>query len=340
MIGRIKDINIFRVLINTVKGFSEHKITKLAASLAYYTLFSIGPLIVLITTLAAFFFEKTKVEDQLFRILKDFVGADTAAQLEQIVKYADFDGKSGWAAIIGICTLLLGATSVFGEIQDSINYIWGLKAKPKRGLIKLILTRLLSFSVIATFGFLLLVSLILTSAIEAFTNYFHGQNPEIAVALVWGINFAITALTTLFIFAIIFKLLPDAKIKWNDVIAGSILTTILFLFGKFAISYYISTSNVGTTFGPAGAVIVLLVWVYYSSIILYIGALFTKQYTIQYGDQIHPNDYAVTTKEIIVETGKLTVQEKEQLVGDFNEKSQDEQTAILKEVAKNPKTDL
>lgn len=303
---------IWKVLKETFKGFSEHKITKLSGSLAYYTVFSMGPLLVMIISLCGLFLKKEAVEGEIFDVLKGFVGQDTAGQLQEIIKNASLAGKSRVAAIIGGITLLIGATTVFGEIQDSINSIWGLKAKPKKGWLKMLQNRFLSFSVIVSLGFLLLVSLTLSGIIEGISSALQARYPDVTVVVFYIVNLILTLVISAIIFAVIFKVLPDAKIRWRDVLAGAIVTAVLFLLGKFGISIYISQTQVGSTYGAAGSLVVLIVWIYYSSIILYLGAEFTKAYAVAYGDDIHPNDYAVTTKEIEIETGRKTVQQKEQ----------------------------
>jgi membrane protein len=175
----------------------------------------------------------------------------------------------------------------------------------------MIQNRFLSFSVIASLGFLLLVSLGVTAVIDGFSKWLSESYPQIAIIIFYILNQLLTLLSSTLIFAVIFKILPDAKIRWKDVLAGAVATALLFMLGKFAISLYISHSSAGSTYGPAAALIVLLLWVYYSSLILYFGAEFTKAYAVEYGAAIHPNDYAVTVKEVAIETGSKTVQEKE-----------------------------
>ena len=233
------------------------------------------------------------------------------SRLQLIIKNASLAGKSQLAFIIGAITLLVGATTVFAEIQDSINQIWGLKPKPKRGWLKMIQNRLLSFSVIASLGFLLLVSLGVTAIIDGFSERLQAHFPEVTVVVFYIVNIAISLAVITLIFGVIFKVLPDAKIKWKDVLAGAIATALLFMLGKFAISFYISKSEVGSTYGTAGSLVILLLWIYYSSIILYFGAEFTKAYAVKYGSEIHPNHYAVTTKVVEVETGNQSIQKKE-----------------------------
>ena len=302
----------WKLMKATYNGFSEHKVTKLSGSLAYYTVFSMAPLLIMITSLCGLFLEKEVVEGKVFAVLEDFVGNDTAVQLQEIIKNASISGKSTVAAIISGFTLLLGATTVFGDIQDSINNIWGLKAKPKKGWVKMLQNRLLSFSVIASLGFLLLVSLAISGIIEAISSSLQAKYPDMTVVIFYIINLILTLGISTLIFGVIFKVLPDAKIKWRDVFAGALITGILFMLGKFVISIYISQTKVGSTYGAAGSLVILIVWVYYSSLILYMGAEFTKAYAVEYGSDIHPNDYAVTTKMIEVETDEKTIQQNEE----------------------------
>ena len=299
----------WEVLKDAFEGFSDHKVTKLSGSLAYYTVFSMGPLMIVIIAICGFFLGREAIEGQIYQQLEGFLGSDTAIQLQDVIKKAAISDKGLVAIIIGGITLLVGATTVFAEIQDSINTIWGLKPKPKKGWLKLIQNRLLSFSVIISLGFLLLVSLGITAVIDGFSNKFAASFADVSVVLVYVVNQIITLLVISAIFGVIFKVLPDAEIKWRDVILGAMVTAVLFMIGKFGISFYISKSNVGSTYGAAGSLVILLLWTYYSSIILYFGAEFTKAYAVRYGAKIHPNAYAVTTREVEVETGGDSIQE-------------------------------
>lgn len=302
---------LWSVLKQSFKGFSDDKVPKLSASLAYYTVFSLGPLMIVIIFLCSLFFGREAIEGTIYTQMKGFVGSDAAAQMQDIIKNASISGKGTVAAIIGIVTLLIGATSVFGEIQDSINGIWGLKPKPKAGWVKLVMNRVLSFGVIASLGFLLLVSLAVTAVVEALNHKLQSVFPDVTVALFYIVNLILTLGVVTLLFAVIFKVLPDADIKWKDVWAGSFATALLFLIGKFGIALYVSKSSIGTTYGTAGSLVVLLVWIYYSTIILYFGAEFTKAYAVKFGTEIHPNKYAVTTETVEVEHGKQSIQQKE-----------------------------
>jgi len=302
---------IFEVLKNSFEGFVDHKVTKMSGALAYYTVFSMGPLLILIISLCALFLGREAVEGEIYAQLEGFMGKDTAAQLQDIIKNAAIGGKGKVAAIIGFVTLLIGATTVFAEIQDSINTIWGLKPKPKRGWLKMLQNRFLSFSVIISLGFILLVSLGITTVIDAFSSRLQTAFPDVTVIVFYVVNQILTLAIITIIFAVIFKVLPDAEIRFKDVISGAVVTAVLFMLGKFGISFYISQSNVGSTYGTAGSLVILLLWTYYSSIILYFGAEFTKAFAIKYGEEIHPNHYAVTTKQVEVESDNKSVQEKE-----------------------------
>ena len=302
---------IWEVLKNSFKGFGDDKITKMSSSLAYYTIFSMAPLLIIIISLSGIFLGQDAAEGKIYGQLAAFVGANTASQLQEMIKNASLSGKSVTAAIIGIATLVIGATTVFAQIQDSINFIWGLKPKPKRGWLKFLKNRFLSFSVIIGLGFLLLVSLSISALIDGFSNSLQAYFPKVTVVIFYIINLLITLAITTLIFGAIFKVLPDAKIKWKDVLVGSVVTAVLFMLGKFGISFYIGKSQVGSTYGAAGSLVILLLWVYYSAIILYFGAEFTKAFAIKYGSKIHPDQYAVTTKTVEVESGNQTIQEKE-----------------------------
>ncbi len=301
---------LWKVLKNSFNGFSDDKVMKLSAALAYYTVFSIGPLLIVIVSICGIFFGREAIQGSIYGQIQGFVGADAASQLQEIIKNAAIGGKGKTAAIVGIITLLIGATTMFAEMQDSINTIWNLKTKPKKAAWKILIrNRLLSFGVIGSLGFLLLVSLAISGLIEALSNRLSNYFPGITVIFFYILNLVITFGVITILFAVIFKVLPDAKIKWKDVMAGAIATAILFMLGKFAISFYISKSSVGSTYGAAGSLVVLLVWIYYSSIILYFGAEFTKAYAMKYGSDIMPNEYTVVAQKVEIEKGKQTLQD-------------------------------
>lgn len=292
--------------------FMADKVLKLSGSLAYYTIFSLAPMILVVIYLADLFWGRQAVEGSIYGQIRDFVGNDAAQQIQQLIRNASVSENSGAAAALGITTLVIGATTIFAEIQDSINTIWGLRTKPKYGIGKMLINRLLSFSVIISLGFLLLVSLVLNALLEALMGRLQELFPNVTVVLVYIVNLLLTLTVTTLLFGIIFKVLPDALIRWKDVLVGAFVTALLFMIGKFGITFYIGNSNFGSTYGAAGSMVVILVWVYYSSVILYFGAEFTKSYAVTYGSDIRPNHYAVWVRSVTVEQKKGSLKDNEE----------------------------
>jgi membrane protein len=314
---------IWKLIKDSIEGFDNDKVFKLSGSLAYFTIFSLGPMLLVIIFFANIFYGREAIEGSIYEQIRDFVGPSAALQIQEIIKNASLSGKSKFTAVIGFITLLIGTTTVFAEIQDSINTIWNLKTKPEKGWVKIILNRILSFSIVVGLAFLLLVSLIINGLMEAFGDQLQRTFPEIAVVFIYIVNLILTFGVITLLFAIIFKVLPDAKIKWKDVFVGAIVTAILFMLGKFGITYYIGTSNIGSTYGAAGSVIIILVWVYYSAIILYFGAEFTKAYAAHFGNRIYPSSYAVWIKHVDIEEENGTLKQKEKEKKDDNNHSPD-----------------
>jgi len=237
---------VWGLLKDASTGFSDDKVVKLSGALAYFTMFSIGPMLIVIIFFADIFYGRDAVEGTIFGQIKGFVGAPAAAQIQEIIKSASLSGKGPVTGILGVITLLIGATTVFAEIQDTINTIWGLKPKPKKGWLKMLLNRLLSFSIVVSLGFVLLVSLVITGLVEALSNRLLHFFPNIALLLIYIFNLLLTFCVVTLLFAIVFKVLPDARIKWRDVITGAMVTAVLFMIGKFGITFYIGASNVST----------------------------------------------------------------------------------------------
>jgi membrane protein len=314
---------VLKLISESFNSFVDHKALKLSASLAYYTVFSIGPMIIIIIYFAGVIYGQEAIQGSVFKELRGLIGTEPALQVQDMIKNAMLSDRGNFAAIIGFITLFIGATGVFAEIQDSINDIWGLKPKPERGWLQMILNRLLSFSVVVSLGFILLVSLIVTGLIEALMERLQARFPDLTVVIVYIINLLITFGVISSLFAIIFKVLPDAIIKWKEVMTGAMVTAILFMIGKFGITFYISKSDVGSTYGAAGSLVILLVWVYYSSLILYFGAAFTKAYATDYGSPIHPNRYTVWVKHVEIEEGKKTLRQQEEKKKDENDQTGD-----------------
>ena len=290
--------SMWAMLRDTLHGWSEHNDLRLGASLAYYTIFSIAPLIIIVISVTSLVLHHYNYNDTLYAQMGKFIGKDAVTQLQQIVTHLQLSGKTGTALIAGIAILLLGASSMFVEIQDSLNIIWNVKSKPKRGWLKWLQNRFLSFSLIIGLGFLLLVSLIVNIAVNALSERLEHILPSITVTLFDLINLAITLLVIAVLFAIIFKFLPDVKIKWRDVRSGAIFTALLFMLGQYLIGLYLKYTAQGSAYGAAGSIVVMLVWIYYTSAILYIGAEFTEVYAEASGSDIEPADYAVHVKQM------------------------------------------
>src|SRR5690606_5231568 len=270
----------------TKESFSEFidtKVLKLSAALAYYTVFSLPGLLMVIIWVSDIFYGRQAIEGSIYGQISEFVGHEAGLQIQETIKNAAMTSDGGWGAIVGIATLLFGATGLFNERQDSINRIWLRKAKPKkgRGLLRMVINRLLSFSMIITLGFLLLVSLIINAGMDILLNRLASYFPEVQVYIMYVINLAVSFLITATLFGIIFKVLPDARIKWKDVKAGAIATALLFMVGRFLIGIYLGQENrLASAYGAAGSLIIILLWVYYAAAILYFGAVFTRVYAI------------------------------------------------------------
>jgi len=285
--------NGITILKAAFKGFSDDLALKYSASLAYYTIFSLAPLLLLLISLAGIVLGKDAIENKVFSEINGIVGNDAARQIQDMIKNLEISGKSTISVIIGIFTLIIGATTVFGEIQQSINIIWQVKPKPKKGWLKMLKDRLLSGSMIVTLGFLLLVSLALNGALDAFSDYLKRYLPDITVTLFNILSSVISFIVITVLFGIIFKVLPDARISWDDVRSGAIFTAILFMIGRLVIGIYIEKSGTSSTYGAAGSLIVILLWIYYTAAILYFGAEFTRAYVDFKGKRIEPAEYAV-----------------------------------------------
>ena len=304
--------SIWTILKNTAKGFSDDKVTRLSAALSYATIFSFAPFILVIITIGAFFTQD--LEGELFGELSMFLGADVAKTLQDVVHNAQIANTSTLSTIIGVGVILFSATTIFTSIQESLNTIWGIKPKPKKGWLKLIKNRLLSFSVIIALGFILLVTMSTSSLIGLLNNKLIAYLPDITLILFKFIGIILNIAVTVSIFLLIFKVLPDAKIKFRDVTIGAVVTTVLFLIGQYAISIYLSTSKITSLYGAAASVLLLLVWVYYSATIVYIGAEFTKAWANELGGNIYPDEYAVSTRTIeIQEDGPISNENKQDI---------------------------
>jgi membrane protein len=293
----------WKVLKNAGHGFVDDNAFKLSASLSYYTVFALAPLLIILISFTGIFFGKDAMQNRIYYQLSGLIGPEAAMQVQDIIINIYSTESSTSGAIIGIIILFIGATGVFTEMQDSINYIWSVKAKPKRSWVKYLANRLLSFSLIIGMGFLLLVSLFVSALLNLLSFHLMKLLPQYTIQLFFVVNTFITLIVISGLFAVIFKVLPDAVIEWRDAIIGSVFTALLFLLGKFLIGYYIGKANLGITYGAAASIVIILTWVYYSALILYFGAEFTKMYALSHGEGIKPKQTAVfiikkETKEV------------------------------------------
>ena len=288
---RIK--KLLSVFKSAGSGFVEDNAFKLSASLSYYTLFALGPLFIIIISLVAIFFGRPAVEGRIYYELNDLIGSQAAMQIQEIIKNIQQSHSSTTGALIGAAILIVGATGVFTEMQDSINYIWSVKAKPKKSWKKFLVNRALSFSLVVTLGFLLLVSLIISALLNVLSSQILEWFPKVPLNLFQWLSTAISFVVITSLFMVIFKVLPDAIISWRDAAVGAIVTALLFLVGKSLINLYLTRSNLGLTYGAAASVVILLSWVYYSALILYFGAEFTKMYALKAGGGLRPKQTAV-----------------------------------------------
>ena len=282
----------------TFREWSEDKASRLAAALAYYTIFSIPPLLLIAIAIAGQVFGTETAQAELSNQIEQLVGSTAADAIEQMLENASRPGGGLIATIVGIATLLFGASGVFGQLQEAMNTIWEVAPRPDRGIMGTIKDRFLSFTMVLGIGFLLLVSLVLSAALALLGNFLEGLVPGGTVIVMRIVNLAISLGIMTLLFALIFKVIPDVEIEWRDVWVGALVTAVLFTLGKEAIGWYMGRFAPGSTYGAAGSLVVLLLWVYYSAQILFLGAEFTQVYARRYGSRIRPGESAIMLTEV------------------------------------------
>jgi membrane protein len=276
--------SLWSLIKESISQWSEDYAPSMGAALAYYTIFSIAPLLVIAIALAGFFFGQDAASGEIFAQLRGLLGDEGAAAVQGLVKSASEPGRGTFAAVAGVVTLLIGATTVFGELQSDLDRIWDAPKPEKSGLWGMLRGRLLSFGMILGIGFLLLVSLILSAALSALGRFFDAWFGEWELAI-QTVNFVVSFAMITGLFAMIYKLLPRCDISWKDVWVGATVTSLLFAIGKLLIGLYLGKSSVTSGFGAAGSLVIVLVWVYYSAQIFLLGAEFTKVYAHRYGSR-------------------------------------------------------
>jgi membrane protein len=278
---------LFGLLKETFQEWSDDKAPRLAAALSFYTIFSLAPILIITIAVSGFFLGQADVRENILMQVETTFGPDAEEMVEGLIDDASRPGSGVVATIIGMITIIAGATGVYGQLLEALNTIWEVEPAPDSGIFDTLRKRLLSFTMVLGIGFLLLVSLVISAALSAISQYFSELLPGIDIF--WQILDLVVsyALITL-LFAMIFKVLPDVEVAWSDVWVGAAFTALLFTIGKFLLGWYLGTSTPGSTFGAAGSLVGILLWVYYSAQILLFGAEFTKVYTRRHGSKIRP----------------------------------------------------
>jgi len=280
---------IAHLIKETITEFINANVLKLSAALSYYTIFSLPPLVIIITSFCGIYYGKAAIRGDIYKKINGFVGDKYALKIQEIIKSVNLSPNNIFAAIIGGILLIVVSSGMFSEIQDSINYIWGIKSKPKRSFLRFLMNRLMSFTMIASTGILLLISIVLTSLMDLLNKNLFIYFAQDRIYFYYLLTHILLFLLIVLFCLVIFKLLPDGKISIRDCLLGASFTAILFIIGKFLIGTYLRNSTMFAVYGTTGSVIVILAWIYYSAIILYFGATFTKIYSNFIGSKIIPN---------------------------------------------------
>lgn len=287
--------NIFSLFKETAKEWNEENPFRQSAVIAYYAIFSLPALLIIIVQVAGLVFGKEAVQGKVEKQIDSMMGQEAASQVQTMISNAGQMESSTIAIIIGVATLLFGATGVFYQMQQSLNKVWEVEPKSDAGIAKMAMDRATSLGVILAIGFLLLISLVLTTAINVLNDWIQSQLPDFMVVLVFVVNELLSIGIITLLFALIFKVLPDAKVRWQSVWVGALVTAILFTIGKFALGIYFGQADPASAYGAAGSVILILLWVNYSALILIFGAEFTQIYARRHGHRIEPDNHAQRT---------------------------------------------
>lgn len=284
--------NLYAITKATFKDWLKADPFRQSAVVAYYAVFSIPALLVIVIAVAGLVFGEEAVQGQISKQIEGALGNETAESIESIIAKVSEEKTSILATIIGVVTLIVGSTGVFSELQTSLNQIWEVEVVAKKKWLKTLKTRLFSFGLVLSLGFLMLVSLLLTAGLEALSDMIKNQFPDFVPFLLRIAGFLLSFGVITVLFALMFKILPDAKIKLRDVWIGAMVTTLLFILGKFGLGIYFAKANPGSAYGAAGSIVLVMLWVSYSCMILFFGAEFTKQYATFHGHDIQPKPEA------------------------------------------------
>jgi membrane protein len=292
---RIKDL-----IVRTYKVWSANDPWTLSAAISYYTIISLPAILVIILSITGYFYSEQTVQDEINSQITELIGQESAAQVMRMIDSAQLSATSFWATLIGIVTLIFSATGVFLQLQRALNRIWDIRIKSNRALLKLLIDRAFTLSAIVILGFLMLVSLVISSLISIFSGIITEFLNIEAGLLYSGINGLFTFLITTFVFMLMFRILPDARVKWKYLAVGAVITALLFGLGIWLIELYIGRSDPGSTYGAAGSLVLILVWVAYSSLIFLFGAAFTRVYAESMGE-VKTTAFAEKINEVVVE---------------------------------------
>ncbi|RAU84212.1 YihY/virulence factor BrkB family protein [Pontibacter arcticus] len=302
---RLKDA--WCLLQETWLEFYDNNSFQKGAALAYYTIFALPPMLIIIISAAGYFFGQKAISGEIYFRIRDMIGAEGALAVQDMVESINNFAGLSIATILGVVTLFIAATGVFISLQDSMNEIWCVKPVPKHGYLKLFLDRLLSFGMILVLAIILLISLLANTILVYIGDFLTAKFTGWIVYVLHLVNFASGLLLMSFLFASIYKFLPDAKIRWRDVWVGALVTALLFSVGRGIIGLYLGTSNMASIYGAAGSVVLILTWVFFTSQIIFFGAVFTFVYSRKYGFNIYPAEYAVRVVHTEVEVGRSAV---------------------------------
>ena len=289
----LKNYKYVKVLIESIKDFTQNDSINFAASTAFYTIFSLPAFIILLLKVGSTFYKKAEIKKELFFQIESLAGKEAVTTVESTINNIALDDSSVVSSSIAFAILAFSATTVFVSLQNGINHIWHIKSSPKRGYIKYIVNRLLSFSVVLSLGFILIVSLVLDAIVSVVFTQLEFLLETYALKLSSLVEIVVSQLILVLIFTLLYKVLPDAKVRWRDTWLGAIITAILFILGKFGIGVYLGNTDLGNTYGAAGSLVILLIWVYYSVIIFLFGAQITYYIAKIYGDDVRPISSAV-----------------------------------------------
>jgi len=303
----LKDNTVWQVLKETGTAWDEDNVTRLAAALAYYTLLSIAPLIIVAVAVTGLAFGEEAAREHIAGEIAGVVGAGAADAIQSIAKNARAPGTGIVSIAVGVVVALFGASGVFGELQSALNTVWDVAPKPGRGIWGIIKDRFFSFTLVLGVAFLLLVSLVVSAGLTWVGKVFEQMLP--GGAIVWQVvNFGISFAVVTALFAVMFKKLPDVNIQWRDVWVGGAVTAALFTLGKFGLGIYLGGAGVSSAYGAAGSIVALVIWVYYSAQVLLVGAEFTEVYARRFGSKITPDDKAIAIERARLGAAKLVAQ--------------------------------